>query len=68
MEFFLFAGLMGVDMLWFIFLAFRYTYVDTQSNDKENNNTKPATPVPSSAVAVHRNQGRENKAYTETPM
>lgn len=35
MEFFLFAGLMIVDMLLFFFLAYRYTYVKVESEEKK---------------------------------
>lgn len=60
MEFFLFAGLMGVDMLWFIFLAVRYTYVETEVKQKEE-------PMPSSSP-VRQQQGTVNQAFTDTPV
>ena len=43
MEFFLFAALMAIDMLLFIFLASRYTYVDNTDDDVKEENTGDKT-------------------------
>ena len=61
MEFFLFAGLMALDMLLFFFLASRYTYVQvseaTNPQEKETpNNSK-------------KQLGSENEGFSDdTPM
>ena len=55
MEFFLFAGLMVLDMLLFFFLASSYTYVVVEDKD-----SKPS--------AIKEDKGSENKGFTDTSM
>jgi len=68
MEFFLFAALMAIDMLLFIFLASRYTYVENVDDvvdvaDKEDSG-KDKTPV-QKAVA---NYASDNDGYNDSAM
>lgn len=63
MEFFLFAGLMGANMLFFIYLAVRYTYVQADEDKKVPEEVKPA-----SGHHELQKEGTENKAFTDTPM
>ena len=55
MEFFLFAGLIALDIILFVILALRYTYVEDQ---KEKNDSKES---PCTATV---NQGIENQSFT----
>ena len=60
-EFFLFAVLMGIDMIILIFLALRYQYVETPNKNKvEEKKTEEKTePVAN---------GKENMAFDDTAM
>jgi uncharacterized protein YpmS len=51
MEFFLFAGLIALDIILFVILAVRYTYVE---DDKEKNDNKKRSTV---------NDGTDNPAF-----
>ena len=68
MEFFLFAGLMALDMLLFFFLASRYTYVqipeaqNSHEKEKPNNDSMKSSKSPTGV-------GLENKGFADdTPM
>ena len=64
MEFFLFAGLMGLDMLLFIFLAVRYTYVEVAADESK------VPPETSSLKSDNKTlqQGTDNKAFNDSSM
>lgn len=55
MEFFLFAGLIALDIVLFVVLAVRYKYVESE---KTNDESKPKALSPTSTV------GNDNKAFT----
>lgn len=42
MEFFLFAGLIALDIILFVILALRYKYVEDEKEDKEKLSTSTA--------------------------
>ncbi|XP_064091461.1 solute carrier family 15 member 2-like isoform X2 [Macrobrachium nipponense] len=57
MEFFLFAGLMFVDMVIFAALAFNYKYVDEVKEERTNTNTRADDDRPPVAAAGKENEG-----------
>ena len=59
MEFFLFAGLMVLDMLLFFFLASRYTYFVVKTQDMDKVSFKRST-------IRKMEQGNENKGFSES--
>ncbi len=70
MEFFLFAGLMALDMLLFFYLAARYTYVEVEKlKGVEEKKVAAAEAPPSSKPAVENIDksmlGSENKGFTD---
>lgn len=72
MEFFLFAGLMGLDMLLFIFLAVRYTYVEAAQDDSkvppaETSSLKAADSSPDNKN-LKQQKGLDNKAFNDSSM
>jgi hypothetical protein len=75
MEFFLFAGLMAVDMLLFFYLASKYTYVEVEKTEKGGDDEKKVPDrFPSSIKLGSDNSeksamGTENKGFSDdTPM
>lgn len=54
MEFFLFAGLIALDIVLFVILAVRYEYVE---HDTEKGNKMKA-------LKTETNEGTDNKAFT----
>lgn len=67
MEFFLFAGLMVVDMLLFFYLAVRYTYVEVGSNkDEEKKKPIEGNAQPSEPISAESNQGKDNEGFEST--
>ncbi|XP_046443391.1 peptide transporter family 1-like isoform X5 [Daphnia pulex] len=74
MEFFLFAGLMAVDMLFFFYLASNYTYVESEKGEKGGDDAKKVPDrFPSSVKLGTDNSekpvGTENKGFSDdTPM
>lgn len=75
MEFFLFAGLMALDMLLFFFLAANYTYVkvDEKAEDEEKEKKVPdrsVSPVKLGTENSEKPIGLENKGFSDadTPM
>lgn len=55
MEFFLFAGLIALDIIFFIFLAVRYKYVESEK-PKEESISRASTSTPTG--------GTDNQAFT----
>ena len=79
MEFFLFAGLMAVDMLLFFYLASKYTYVEVDDKTEKgagDDDKKVPDRFPSSIKLGTENSakpsagnGTENKGFSDdTPM
>ena len=68
MEFFLFAGLMALDMLLFFYLAARYTYVQVEKpKGEEEENKESATEASLSRKPVTQKStlGTENKGFSD---
>jgi hypothetical protein len=56
MEFFLFAGLIALDIILFVILALRYTYVEDEKDKSESmKRLRPSTVM---------KEGTDNKAFT----
>lgn len=55
MEFFLFAGLIALDIVFFVFLAIRYTYVEDGKKEEEGNLKSPSQAT---------TNGTDNEAFT----
>ncbi len=74
MEFFLFAGLMAVDMLGFFYLASNYTYVESEKTEKGGDDAKKVPDHFPSSVKLgtdnsEKPSGTENKGFSDdTPM
>lgn len=74
MEFFLFAGLMALDMLLFFFLASRYIYVQvpeikSQGEEEKSNDESMLSNKPQNAEISGKQVGSENKGFSDdTPM
>ena len=66
MEFFLFAGLMALDMLLFFYLAFRYTYVEVQPNDSEKKKPIEEHAIKPIELTADGSLGRDNKGFDVT--
>lgn len=67
MEFFLFAGLMGLDMLLFFFLAARYTYVEADDENKKDFVVKAEASLAHSLITENPKNalGTENKGFSD---
>ncbi len=66
MEFFLFAGLMGLDMILFFYLAARYSYTEVEKMEVDQGNKMPVTEVPlSSKQNAKKAKGRNNEEFTD---
>lgn len=72
MEFFLFAGLMSIDMLLFMILAARYTYVEASPEKEQGQDEKLKLPVEQRRDGVaDSSTGKfavENKGFTDSAM
>lgn len=54
MEFFLFAGLIAVDIVWFAFLAARYSYVEDEKKKEDDKNDEK----------LKEEEGETNQGFT----
>ena len=76
MEFFLFAGLMALDMLLFFYLAARYTYVKVEKDKDVDDDEKKVPAVSEEPLSTkpapedaEKYTGSENKGFSDdTPM
>lgn len=68
MEFFLFAGLMALDMLLFLFLAIRYTYVESKQDEhdeKKREAEQSSESTPKKMQPNKQQNGTDNSAFTD---
>lgn len=66
MEFFLFAGLMGFDMILFFYLAARYTYIEVEKMEVDQGNKMPVTEVPlPNKQNAEKAKERDNKGFND---
>jgi solute carrier family 15 (oligopeptide transporter), member 1 len=66
-EFFLFAGLMGLDMIIFIFLATRYEYVSVV-DDEQKKPIDDGSSTSSSSSEASQKKGKDNQGFSDTGM
>jgi len=68
-EFFLFAGLMGLDMIIFIFLATRYEYVSVvEDEQKKPIDDGSSSSGSSSSSDTSQKKGKDNQGFSDTGM
>jgi hypothetical protein len=70
MEFFLFAGLMAVDMLFFFYLASNYTYVESEKGEKGGDDVKkvPDDFLHPSNLALTIQRSQQGRRTRDSPM